>query len=65
MSGEILVFFIMSVIFLVIITLIEVCKEDNTKEEAPAENKAEAVYQNQFYHSCDYNYTAEELKKVG
>ena len=54
----------MSIIFLVAIVLIEVSHEDENNK-ASAEKTAETVSEKRICHSCDYAFTADELKKVG
>lgn len=64
MSGEVILFAVMSIIFLVAIVLIEVSHEDENNK-ASAEKTAETVSEKRICHSCDYVFTADELKKVG
>ena len=64
MSGEIVLFIVMSAIFLIAIVLIE-AERDTTERKVSAKRKAETISEKCICHSCDYNYTADELKKVG
>lgn len=64
MSGEVIAFIIMSVIFLAVIVMLEMYGCDE-KEETSAKNNAEVIRQNKLYHNRDLSHSIEELKKVG
>ena len=64
MSGEVILFAVISIVFLVAIVFIEVSHEDENNK-VPAEKTAETVSEKRICPSCDYVFTADELKKVG
>lgn len=64
MSGEVIIFVVMSIVFFVAVTMFEMYGYEE-KEEVSAKNNAETIEKNTVYNNRELTFSSEELKKVG